>query len=56
VDLLGSKHMAADPLDDRLQEGEDGAMFTYAKYGRAILAEPGAKAYQIFDSPTRATP
>ena len=25
-------------------------MFTYAKYGRAILAEPGAKAYQIFDS------
>jgi tricarballylate dehydrogenase len=32
-----------------VDEGEDGAMFTYAKYGRAILAEPGAKAYQIFD-------
>ena len=30
--------------------GADGAMFTYAKYGRAILAEPGAKAYQLFDS------
>ena len=25
-------------------------MFTYAKYGRAILAESGAKAYQLFDS------
>ena len=25
-------------------------MFTYAKYGRAILAEAGAEAYQIFDS------
>ena len=33
-----------------VNEGEDGAMFTYAKYGRAILAEPGAKAYQVFDS------
>jgi tricarballylate dehydrogenase len=33
-----------------VDEGEDGAMFTYAKYGRAILAEPGAKAYQIFDA------
>ena len=33
-----------------VNEGEDGAMFTYAKYGRAILAEPGAKAYQLFDS------
>jgi tricarballylate dehydrogenase len=33
-----------------LDEGEDGALFTYAKFGRAILAEPGAKAYQIFDS------
>jgi len=33
-----------------VDEGEDGAMFTYAKYGRAILAEPGAKAYQLFDS------
>jgi len=35
-----------------VDEGEDGAMFTYAKYGRAILAEPGAKAYQVFDSKT----
>jgi tricarballylate dehydrogenase len=35
-----------------VNEGEDGAMFTYAKYGRAVLAEPGAKAYQIFDSQT----
>lgn len=33
-----------------LDEGEDAALFTYAKFGRAILAEPGAKAYQIFDS------
>ncbi len=33
-----------------VDEGADGAMFTYAKYGRAVLAEPGAKAYQIFDS------
>jgi tricarballylate dehydrogenase len=33
-----------------VDEGSDGAMFTYAKYGRAILAEPGAKAYQLFDS------
>ncbi|WP_158747844.1 FAD-dependent tricarballylate dehydrogenase TcuA [Acidisphaera sp. L21] len=33
-----------------VDEGEDGAMFTYAKFGRAILAEPGAKAYQVFDS------
>ncbi len=35
-----------------VDEGEDGAMFTYAKYGRAILAQPGAKAYQLFDSKT----
>ena len=33
-----------------VDEGEDGALFTYAKFGRAILAEPGAKAYQLFDS------
>jgi tricarballylate dehydrogenase len=33
-----------------VDEGEDGALFTYAKFGRAILAEPGAKAWQIFDS------
>jgi tricarballylate dehydrogenase len=33
-----------------VDEGEDGALFTYAKYGRAIFAQPGAKAWQIFDS------
>lgn len=33
-----------------VDEGEDGALFTYAKFGRAILAQPGAKAWQIFDS------
>ena len=33
-----------------LDEGEDLNLFTYAKFGRAILAEPGARAYQIFDS------
>lgn len=33
-----------------LDEGEDTALFTYAKFGRAILAEQGAKAWQIFDS------
>lgn len=33
-----------------VDEGEDGALFTYAKYGRAILAEPGSRAWQIFDS------
>lgn len=33
-----------------VDEGEDGALFTYAKFGRSILAEPGAKAWQIFDS------
>jgi tricarballylate dehydrogenase len=33
-----------------VDEGEDGALFTYAKFGRAILAESGAKAWQIFDS------
>ena len=32
-----------------VDEGEDGELFTYAKFGRAILAEPGAKAWQIFD-------
>jgi tricarballylate dehydrogenase len=35
-----------------VDEGEDGAMFTYAKFGRAILAQPGGLAYQIFDSQT----
>ncbi|MFT5450315.1 MAG: tricarballylate dehydrogenase [Gammaproteobacteria bacterium] len=33
-----------------LDEGEDQNLFTYAKFGRAILAEPGAMGFQIFDS------
>ena len=33
-----------------VDEGEDFAGFTYAKYGRAILEQPGALAYQIFDA------
>jgi tricarballylate dehydrogenase len=33
-----------------VDEGEDQNLYTYAKFGRAILAEPGAKAYQLFDS------
>jgi tricarballylate dehydrogenase len=32
-----------------VDEGEDQNLFTYAKFGRAILAEPGAKGYQVFD-------
>lgn len=35
-----------------LDEGEDTQTFTYAKYGRVILAQPGAKVYQIFDQQT----
>jgi len=33
-----------------VDEGADLNLFTYAKYGRAVLAEPGAMGYQIFDS------
>ena len=33
-----------------LDEGEASHTVTYAKYGRAILAEPGSFAYQVFDS------
>ena len=33
-----------------VDKGEDQQLFTYAKYGRAILAEPGGRGYQIFDS------
>ena len=33
-----------------VDEGEDLNLFTYAKYGRAVLAEPGGMGYQIFDS------
>jgi tricarballylate dehydrogenase len=32
-----------------VDEGEDTNFYTYAKFGRAILAQPGAKAWQIFD-------
>ena len=32
-----------------VDEGEDTQFYTYAKYGAAILDEPGGKAYQIFD-------
>src|SRR5262249_710904 len=32
-----------------VDEGEDTNLFTYAKFGRAILAQPGAMAWQIFD-------
>lgn len=32
-----------------VDEGEDVNLFTYAKFGRAVLAEPGARAYQLFD-------
>jgi tricarballylate dehydrogenase len=33
-----------------VDEGEDQNLYTYAKFGRAILAEAGAKGYQLFDS------
>jgi tricarballylate dehydrogenase len=32
-----------------VDEGEDQALFTYAKFGGAILNQPGGIAYQIFD-------
>ena len=35
-----------------VDEGEDTNMYTYAKFGAAILDEPGSKAYQIFDQKT----
>jgi len=35
-----------------VDEGEDIQNFTYAKYGRVILGQPGAKIYQIFDQQT----
>lgn len=35
-----------------VDEGEDTNMYTYAKFGAAILNEPGSKAYQIFDQKT----
>jgi tricarballylate dehydrogenase len=33
-----------------VDEGEDQALFTYAKFGGAILNEPGGVAWQIFDA------
>ena len=33
-----------------VDEGENTQLMTYAKFGRAILAQPGSKVYQIFDS------
>ncbi|TDC50923.1 FAD-dependent oxidoreductase [Jiangella ureilytica] len=35
-----------------LDEGADFRNFTYAKYGREILAQPSRRAFQIFDSQT----
>ena len=35
-----------------IDEGEDTGGYTYAKTGRAVLAQPGAIAYQIFDAKT----
>ena len=32
-----------------VDEGEDQNLYTYAKFGRAILAQPGARGYQLFD-------
>jgi tricarballylate dehydrogenase len=37
-----------------VDEGEDQALFTYAKFGGAILNQPGGIAYQIFDSKVKA--
>lgn len=36
-----------------IDEGADFRNYTYAKYGRAVLAQPGGVAYQIFDAKTR---
>ncbi len=36
-----------------IDEGADFRNYTYAKYGREILAQPGGLAFQLFDSKTR---
>jgi tricarballylate dehydrogenase len=36
-----------------LDEGADYRNYTYAKYGREILAQPGGVAFQLFDATTR---
>ena len=38
--------------DRFVDEGEDFRNFTYAKYGRAVLAQPDGVAFQIFDAKT----
>jgi tricarballylate dehydrogenase len=35
-----------------IDEGEDYRNYTYAKYGREIMKQPGALAYQLFDAKT----
>ncbi|MBT0770013.1 FAD-dependent tricarballylate dehydrogenase TcuA [Kineosporia sp. J2-2] len=37
-----------------LDEGADFRNYTYAKYGKVILEQPGAVAFQVFDATTRA--
>src|SRR5262249_56770427 len=36
-----------------VDEGADFRNYTYAKYGREILAQPGGIAFQLFDAKTR---
>ena len=36
--------------DRFVDEGADFRNYTYAKYGRAVLAQPGSYAWQVFDS------
>ncbi|GAA4490178.1 FAD-dependent tricarballylate dehydrogenase TcuA [Actinoallomurus oryzae] len=36
-----------------LDEGADYRNYTYAKYGREILKQPGGRAFQLFDAKTR---
>jgi tricarballylate dehydrogenase len=36
-----------------IDEGEDYRNYTYAKYGREIMKQPGALAYQLFDAKTK---
>ena len=36
-----------------MDEGADFRTYTYAKYGAAILRQPGGVAHQLFDATTR---
>jgi tricarballylate dehydrogenase len=36
-----------------IDEGQDFRNYTYAKYGRAVLAQPGQVAWQIYDAKTK---